>query len=126
MPASKEERDRILRLLEAGQVTASQAGELFDVLEGAGFEQVVVERKKERIIRIRTSHLRPGATTTSMMAAIPVRLVRLSLRLGARLFPQLNSNTLEDILRSIEEGASGCLLEIHDMEKGERLEIFVE
>ncbi len=126
MPASKEERDRILRLLEAGQVTASQAGELFDVLEGADFEQVVVERKKERVIRIRTSHLRPGVTTTSLMAAIPVRLVRLSLRLGARLFPQLNSNTLEDILRSIEEGASGRLLEIHDMEKGERLEIFVE
>lgn len=125
MPASKDERNRILQLLEAGLVTAIQAGELFDVLEDSE-EQVAVERKRERVIRIRTSYLKAGVTTTSMIAAIPVRLVRLSLRLGARLYPQLDSNTLEDILRSIEEGATGRLLEIHDMERGERLEIFAE
>ncbi|HEY7414529.1 MAG TPA: hypothetical protein VH593_05010 [Ktedonobacteraceae bacterium] len=126
MPASKDERNRILQLVEAGLVTATQAGELFDVLEDSELEQMAVERKKERVIRIRTSYLKAGATTTSMMAAIPVRLVRLSLRLGARLYPQLDSNTLEDILRSVEEGATGRLLEIHDMERGERLEIFAE
>ena len=125
MPASKDERNRILQLLEAGLVTAVQAGELFDVLEDSE-EQVAVEHKRERVIRIRTSYLKAGMTTTSMIAAIPVRLVRLSLRLGARLYPQLDSNTLEDILRSIEEGATGRLLEIHDMERGERLEIFAE
>jgi hypothetical protein len=125
MPASKDERNRILQLLEAGLVTAIQAGELFDVLEDSE-EQVAVERKRERVIRIRTSYLKAGMTTTSMIAAIPVRLVRLSLRLGARLYPQLDSNTLEDVLRSVEEGATGRLLEIHDMEKGERLEIFAE
>lgn len=125
MPASKDERNRILQLLEAGLVTAAQAGELFDVLEDSE-EQVAVERKRERVIRIRTSYLKAGMTTTSMIAAIPVRLVRLSLRLGARLYPQLDSNTLEDVLRSVEEGATGRLLEIHDMERGERLEIFAE
>jgi hypothetical protein len=125
MPASKDERNRILQLVEAGLVTATQASELFDVLEDSE-EQVTVERKRERVIRIRTSYLKAGVTATSMIAAIPVRLVRLSLRLGARLYPQLDSNTLEDILRSVEEGATGRLLEIHDMEKGERLEIFAE
>ena len=125
MPASKDERNRILQLLEAGLVTAAQAGELFDVLEDSE-ERVAVERKRERVIRIRTSYLKAGMTTTSMIAAIPVRLVRLSLRLGARLYPQLDSNTLEDVLRSVEEGATGRLLEIHDMERGERLEIFAE
>jgi hypothetical protein len=33
---------------------------------------------------------------------------------------------LEDLLRTIENGVTGRVLDLQDLEKGERLEIFVE
>jgi hypothetical protein len=57
---------------------------------------------------------------------VPVSLIKVSLRLGARLVPQLSNSAIEDLLRAIESGATGRLLDLHDLEKGERLEIFVE
>ncbi|NTV65660.1 MAG: hypothetical protein HGA65_19295, partial [Oscillochloris sp.] len=48
------------------------------------------------------------------------------LRLGARLAPQLSGSALEDLVRSIEAGMIGRLLEWQDLEEGERVELIVE
>jgi hypothetical protein len=48
------------------------------------------------------------------------------LRLGARLAPQLQGSALEDLIRSVERGTTGLLLEWQDLEEGERIEIIVE
>ena len=124
MPASKDERDRILQLVEAGQITAMQASGLLDALAAeAGY---VPEPKRERMLRLRASNLRPGGQRTNIVATIPVGLIKVSLRLGTNLFPQLGSSALEDLLRAIDRSSTGRILDVQDMEAGERLEIFVE
>lgn len=124
MPVSKDERDRILRLVEAGQITAMQAAGLLDAL--ATEADYTPEPKRERTLRLRATNLRSGSHKTSIVATIPVGLVKVSLRLGTNLFPQLGSSALEDLLRAIERSATGRVLDVQDMEAGERLEIFVE
>lgn len=124
MPVSKDERDRILQLVEAGQITAMQAAGLLDAL--ATEVDYVPEPKRERMLRLRATNLRSGAHKTSIVATIPVGLIKVSLRLGMNLFPQLGSSALEDLLRAIERSATGRVLDVQDMEMGERLEIFVE
>jgi hypothetical protein len=124
MPVSKDERDRILKLIEAGQITASQAAGLLDAL--ATEVDYVPEPKRERMLRLRATNLRSGAHKTSIMATIPVGLIKVSLRLGTNLFPQLGNSAVDDLLRAIERSATGRVLDVQDMEAGERLEIFVE
>jgi hypothetical protein len=124
MPALKDERDRILTLVEAGQVTATEASLLLDTLEVE--TERSIERVRDRTVRIRATSLSSRHQKVNMTAMVPVSLIKVSLRLGARLVPQLSNSAIEDLLRAIESGATGRLLDLHDLEKGERLEIFVE
>ncbi len=124
MPVSKEERNRILHLVEVGQVSALEAEQLLDALE----EELprVVEPVRDRTLRIRATSMNPGLSRVHLMAVMPVNLIKISLRLGAKLVPQLSNKALEGLLQAIERGATGRLLDLQDLEKGERLEVFVE
>ena len=124
MPTSKDERDRILQMIETGQVTAEQAAQLLDALETE--HDRPPERTRGRTLRVRATSLNARMQKVHMTATLPVSVIKASLRLGARLIPQLSNSTLEDLLRTIENGATGRVLDLQDMEKGERLEIFVE
>jgi hypothetical protein len=50
----------------------------------------------------------------------------MSLRLLARLVSQLNDSTIQNVIRAMERGTTGRLLDLQDLEEGKRLEIFVE
>ncbi len=126
MFSPKDERNRILSMVESGQVSAIQAAQLLDTIEGEPAHNQPAERVRERILRIRATSLQSKQQKTNFSASISVQLVKLSLRLGARLLPQLDNGTMEDILHAIESGASGRLLDLQDLEQGERIEIFVE
>jgi hypothetical protein len=124
MSTSKDERNRILHMIEIGQVTAEQAAQLLDALE-TEFERSL-EGIRGRTLRVRATILNARMQKVHMTATLPVSVIKASLRLGARLIPQLSNNALEDLLRTIESGATGRVLDLQDLEKGERLEIFVE
>jgi hypothetical protein len=130
MPA-KEERDRILHMVESGQVTAIQAADLLDVLEdepGATLERSFERsrERRERTLRVRVTSLKARQQKVYAIAALPISVIYASLRLGARVIPQLNNNALYDLLHAIETESTGRLLDLQDLERGERLEIFVE
>lgn len=124
MAASKDERARILHLIEDGQVTAVQAAQLLDVLEIES--EHPGENSRERIIRVRITGLKPGMQKVNVAATLPISLIRAGLRLGTQLLPQLGNEALEDLLRTIDRRAAGRLLDLQDLDRGERLEIFVE
>ncbi len=126
MFSPKDERNRILSMVESGQVSAIQAAQLLDTIEGEPAHNQPAERGRERILRIRATSLQSKQQKTNFSASISVQLVKLSLRLGTRLLPQLDNGTMKDILSAIESGASGRLLDLQDLEQGERVEIFVE
>lgn len=117
----QSERDRILKMIEAGQVSAGEAAQLLDAL---GAEQRSSDRSRSRLVRVRVTDLPSGRQKANV--TIPVGLVNVGLRLGARLAPQLSGTALEELVRSVERGATGRLLEWQDLEEGERVELFVE
>ena len=124
MTASKDERARILHLIEDGQVTAIQAEQLLDALETDA--ELPTEHSRERIIRVRMTSLNPRVQKINIVATLPVSLIRASLRLGKQFLPQPGNSAWEDLLRTIDSRVAGRLLELQDLDKGERLEIFVE
>lgn len=126
MSPSKEERNRILQMIESGQVTATEAAQILDTLEPDSVPERASERGRDRLLRIRATTLSARAQKVYVTATLPVRLIRVGMRLGVSFVPQMRNAALEDLLKSIEQGATGRLLDLQDMEKGERLEIFAE
>ncbi len=124
MAASKDERNRILHLVESGQVSAEEAAQLLDTIE---FEQEhSKEHVRDRTIRVRATNINARRQKVNVTATLPVSVIKVSLRLGSHLLPQLSNNALADLLYAIETGATGRLLDLQDLEKGERVEVFVE
>lgn len=115
------ERNRILKMIEQGQVSADEAAQLLDAFSA---EPRVADRARARLVRVRVTDLHSNRQKANV--TIPVSLVNVGLRLGARLAPQLSGSALEELARSIEHGATGRLLEWQDLEEGERIELFVE
>ncbi len=124
MPTSTSERNHILHLVESGSVTAQEAAQLLDALEVE--QKRPDERPRSRTVRIRVTNVPANRQKVNMTATMPVKLIQVSLHLVAQLVPRLNSSTIEDVLRAIEEGATGRLLDIQDLEEGKRVEIFAE
>jgi hypothetical protein len=124
MITSTDERNRILNMIETGQITAAQAAELLDTMLPE-YEQPSW-RIENRTVRIWMTDMSTNRRKMNMTATMPVYLVSMSLRLLARLVSQLNDSTLQHVIRAIERGTTGRLLDLQDLEEGKRLEVFVE
>ena len=122
MAISTDERNHILYMVESGKVTAAQAAQLLDSLEWESERSR--ERSRNRTARVRVTNL--ATNRQKVNVTIPVSLIQVGLRLGTRLVPQVSGSALEDLLRAIESGATGRLLDLQDLEEGERVEIFAE
>ncbi|RAQ98024.1 SHOCT-like domain-containing protein [Thermogemmatispora tikiterensis] len=125
MPVPAEERDRILRLVEAGQVSAAEAARLLDALASpAETAPPLRARARQRLVHIRVTDLLLNRPRTSV--TIPVELIEVGLRLATRLAPQISGSALEQLLHAIAQASTGRLLDFQDLEENERVEIFLE
>lgn len=122
MVAFTEERNRILHMVESGNLTAAEAVQLLDALESERRHEV--ERSSKRMVRVRVTTM--SVRRQKANVTVPVDLIGVGIRLATRLAPQVSGSALEDLLRAIEHGARGRLLDLQDLELDERVEIFVE
>ncbi|MGD9147261.1 MAG: hypothetical protein PVG56_15730 [Anaerolineae bacterium] len=125
--ATTEERMQILNMVAEGKITAEEGAKLLGALEP--------ERKKEvrlvsespsapRWFRVRVTDLETGRSKVNVN--LPMSLVDVGTRMGARFAPELEGMDVNDILEQIKEGAQGKIVEVEDLEDGERVEIYVE
>ncbi len=124
MTTSTDERNRILNMIESGQITAAQAAQLLDALVSEPGRPS--ERVQNRTVRIWMTDIATNRKKTSVTATMPINLISTSLHLLNRLVPQLNDSAIQNVIRAIERGKTGRLLDLQDLEEGKRLEIFVE
>ena len=116
------ERNRILSLIESGQVTAAEAAQLLDALE---FERDPLgDQGRRRVVRVRVTNL--ATNRQKINVVIPVGLIDIALRLSTRLVPQISGSALEHLLQATKSGMKGRLLDLQDLEESERVEIFAE
>lgn len=113
----KEERVQILRMLEEGKIKADEAYQLLSALE----ETKLPTDTRRKFLRVRVI----DGPETKVNVNIPVQLAKLALRfipkraLGER--PELD---FDEIVREIEAGVEGKLVEVHD--GGTIVEVLVE
>lgn len=116
-----DERRKILEMVEKGTISAQQAGQLLDALRDQE-ESDRRSRRKPRWVRIRVTD---PTDIVRVNLTLPVGLVRAGLRAGGSIagVEGLDTAGLEEML---DRGDFGHILDVHDKDKGERVEIFIE
>ncbi len=119
-----DERLRILKLVEGGQVSAEEGAQLMGAVEAGNTSGRTRATSSARSLRIRVTDL--DTQRQKVNVTIPTSLISTGLKLGARLIPNANPATMDELLHAVETGATGRVFESQDREQGERIEIFVE
>ena len=128
--ATTEERMKILKMIEEGKISAEEGAKLLAALAegrkpppspppaftGPGGEA--------RWFRVRVTDLATGRTKVNVN--IPMGLVNVGIKMGARFAPGLEGEQMEAIAEALRSGMVGKIVEATDEEDGERVEIFVE
>ena len=119
-----EERLRILKLIESGQVSAEEGGQLIEALAANQERDRPRGAAQPRVLRVRVTDV--GSRRQKINVTIPVSLVGIGLKLGAKLARRIESANADQIMHAIEGGTLGRIFEMQDLDEGERVEIFVE
>jgi hypothetical protein len=128
--ATTEERLRILKMVEQGQISAEDGSRLLDALNAS-------ERRRSqnmppgagaagsgRWLRVRVTDARTGRNKVNV--TIPMGLVDVGLKMGARFAPEMEGFDLAQLAELVKSGATGKLVEFQDRDDGEVVEIFIE
>jgi len=120
---ANEERMQILRMLEAGQITAEEAAELLEALEATA-EAEGGKREQVNWFRVRVTDTQTGRTKVNIN--IPMSLVNIGLKIGTHFVPDMEGLDIEEVITAIRNGVQGRIVDVEDEEESERVEIFVE
>ena len=129
--ASAEERMQILKMIQDGKITAEEGAKLLQALSASSKADKRPPAPPPpgapgdpRWFRVRVTDMRSGKNKVNVN--IPMSLVNVGLKMGARFTPNMEGVNLEEIMTAIKSGASGKVMDVTDEESGEHVEIYVE
>jgi hypothetical protein len=125
-----EERMKILRMVEAGKITAEQATQLLESLD-----EVPVSSKAQpqgaagpqmagRWFRVRVTDSDTGRTRVNVR--LPVGVISAGIKMGMRFAPQIEGLDLDALNTMINNGEIGQIVDVIDEKDGEHVEVFIE
>jgi hypothetical protein len=124
--ATVEERMKILKMIEEGKISAEDGAKLLAALSDSRKTGTPPPPPggDARWFRVRVTDLASGKTKVNVN--IPMGLVNVGIKMGARFAPGLSGEQMEVIAEALKSGAGGKIVDVSDEEDGERVEIFVE
>jgi hypothetical protein len=129
--ASAEERMQILKMIQEGKITAEEGAKLLQALSASSKPDKRPPAPPPagapgdpRWFRVRVTDTRTGKNKVNVN--IPMGLVNVGLKMGARFTPNMEGVNFEEIMTAIKSGASGKVMDVTDEESGEHVEIYVE
>ena len=121
--ATSDERMQILKMVADGKISAEEGSKLLKALE-EGSRPKPPPLPEPRWFKVRITDLTTGKTKVNV--SIPMRLVSVGVKLGARFTPEVEGMNFEEVIAAIKEGAHGRIVDVTDEKGGERVEIYVE
>ena len=115
---------QILKMVEARQISAEEGARLLAALDRADKGFQAEPQAAPRWLRVRITDLHTGHTKVNL--SIPLDLVNVGIKMGARFAPEVEGLDPEQVTRAIREGTQGKIVDVEDLEDAERVEIFIE
>ncbi len=122
--ATSEERMKILKMIEERKISAEEGARLLAALAKAERKRAVASPGEGRWLRVRVTDVDSGKTAVNVN--LPVSLVNVGLRMGARFVPEMEGVSMSELEESIRQGVTGKIIDIVDEEEGQRVEVYVE
>lgn len=125
--ATTEERLQILKMIEEGKISASEGADLLRALDkkdSGPAAEPLRGASQPRWFRVRITDVGTGKNKVNVN--IPMGLVQVGMKMGARFAPDMEGVNYEELMESIRMGKQGKVIDITDDDDGERIEIFVE
>jgi len=125
--ATVEERLQILKMVEEGKISAEEGAKLLAALS-AGSKADASRRtpgsSSRQQFRVRITDMATGRSKVNIN--IPMSLVNVGLRMGARFAPEIEGINIDEVVAAIKSGAQGKIVDVVDKDDGERVEIYIE
>ncbi len=77
-----------------------------------------------RWLRIRVSDIETGKQRVNVN--LPLSWVAVGLRIGSRYSPELDNLDLAELLANLDAGAGGQIVDVEDLDDGQRVQIYVD
>ena len=127
--STAEERLKILNMIAEGKISAEEGSRLLEALQSAerkagASSGMATSGGESRYLRIRVTNTHTGRERASVN--IPVNLVSVAMRMGARFAPEMEDISFEEVMSAINQGMRGKIVDVTEGETGEHVEIFVE
>ena len=126
--ASVEERMKILKMIEEGKIGAEDGAKLLNALNDSRkapqSRPTMASGGPTRYLRVRVTDAATGRSKVNVN--IPMSLVNVGLKMGARFAPELQGIDMAELQDAINSGMTGKIIDVVDGEDGEHVEIFVE
>jgi hypothetical protein len=115
-------------MVSDNKIDAQEAARLLGALNNtsAGSDSAAAPARtgSARWFRVRVTNLETGRTKVNVN--LPLSLVKVGLRMGAHFAPEVENLDWDELMGTIQEGAAGKLVEVEDVEDGEKVEVFVD
>lgn len=130
--ANKEERLRVLRMIQEGKLSPDEAASLLESLEDSGAASRIDPSaasaasapKSNRWFRVRVTDTDSGKTRVNVR--LPLSVVNAGLKMGVKFSPQVEGLDPEVLMELINNGELGQIVDVFDDEDGEHVEVFIE
>lgn len=125
--ATTQERLEVLRMIEQRKITPEEGAALLKALQESGGDKSAEPPRgasQPRWFRVRVTDTRSGRNKATVN--IPMGLVNIGLRMGARFVPNTDDAQYSQLMEAIKSGRQGKIFEMADETNFERVEIFVE
>lgn len=127
--ATPEERMRILKMIEAKQITAEEGAKLLAALDdkehGGETSAPPSSRTSGKWFHVSVTDLKTGKRKVNVN--IPLSLVDIGLKMGAKFAPAgLEGLDANQIINAIKLGGEGKIVDVENEEEGEHVEVFIE
>jgi hypothetical protein len=122
--ASSEERLKILKLVEEGKISPEEAARLLAAVGKAERRRASSASAEGRWLRVRVTDMDSGKMAVNVN--LPVSLVNVGLRMGARFVPEMEGVSLNELEEAIRRGVVGKIMDIVDEQERQRVEVYVE
>ncbi len=122
--ATTEERMKILKMVEEGKITAEEASRLLSALGRSDRRRPTSGQEEARWLRVRVTDMQTGKQSVNI--TLPMSLVNVGLRMGARFVPEMDGVQMDEIAVAMREGITGKILDIDDLDEGQHVEVYLE
>jgi hypothetical protein len=127
----KDERLKIMKMVQEGKISLEEGMELLDILETKGKpqkpvspEQPVSGSNTGKWAHIRITDMDTGRPRVNVR--LPMGFIKAGMKFGARFTPEMDNIDFSDVVQAAREGGIGQIIDVYDEDQREHVEIYIE